>query len=107
MGPGLQCLEDLYLYLNANYDDIEAKMTTDEQKKGLATQFVTARSNYWKAINKILHDDDPQVQALVKQMNAAQATLQADVTGLAKVAKIIGDITTAVQIGTKLATLAM
>jgi hypothetical protein len=70
MGPTLQSLEDLYLFLNANYDDIAAPMD-DQQKQNLASLFVTARSNYWTAIQKILHDDDPQVEALVTQMSSA------------------------------------
>ncbi|MGD0007664.1 MAG: hypothetical protein ABSE93_03840 [Terriglobia bacterium] len=106
MGPALQALEDNYLYLNANYDQLKARYP-DSQKAGFATQFVTARSNYWTAISKILHDDDPRVQALVTEMNAAQTALEADVTALAGIATIMNDITTAVQIGTKIAALAV
>ena len=106
MGPALQCLEDLYLFLNANYDDIAGAMN-NQQKQNLASLFVTARSNYWTAIQKVLHDDDPQVEALVTQMNSAQGSLQADLQNLKNVGKVINDITTAVQIGSKIAASAM
>jgi hypothetical protein len=107
MGSGLQSLENLYMLLTVNLSALTAAFPSDPQKSQFMSLYVTARSQYWTSIGKIIHDDDPQVLGLVKQMNTQQTKLAAEVKSLANVATVLNDLTTAVQIGAKIASLAL
>jgi hypothetical protein len=50
-----------------------------------------------------MHDDDPEVQALVSKMNSAQLSLEASIQHLGEVAGVISVLAKAVEIGTELA----
>jgi hypothetical protein len=103
MNPSLEALENLYVLLRGSLSTLQAQGATPDQLDALRTQIVLARTNYWTAINSILHDDDPQVRDLTSQLNTAQLSLQATIKHLDDVAKVLDAITKAVDIGSQLA----
>ena len=106
MGEALSSLEAQYLFLTQHLADYLAACKTDAQRDQIRTQYVTARRNYWDAINKIFHDDDPKIVQAVAKMKDAQTSLEKLTKDLASIAKVITGITTAVKVGTELASLA-
>ena len=106
MGAALNSLESQYIVLTQNLAATLAACQTDDQRTAIRTQYVQARRNYWNSINQTFHDDDPAIESLVSQMNAAHDSLQKMTQDLANVAKVITTISTAVKIGTELASMA-
>lgn len=107
MNPSLQSLENQYFLLRSSLASLNAQGATPDQISQLQTQIVQSRTNYWTALNKVLHDDDPAVVDLVSQMNTAQLTLAASIENLGDVAQILDGITKAVLIGSQLAAKAL
>ena len=103
MNDALKALEDQYFTVRGSLPTLIAQGATPAQLDELRTIIVISRNNYWSAINKVLHDDDPQVASLTSQMNSQQLTLQASIDHLADVGRILDVITRAVTIGTQLA----
>jgi len=106
VSEALQSLQDLYFYLTNNLATLQAKYSQEPQKSEFMTQYVAARRNFFNSINKVFHDDDPQIVTLCAQMKQQQATLKKEVDTMNDVAKVLNAITTAVQIGAKIASLA-
>ncbi len=107
MGDALNALENQYFLINDNFGNLYAKCATDDQKAALQKQLTTARTNYWSAINKVLHDDDPEVQQLTSQMNTLALTLKATIDNEQNIVAVLGAVTQAVAVGTQLAALAI
>jgi hypothetical protein len=107
MGNALNALENQYFLINDNFGDLFARCATDPQKAELQKLLTTARTNYWSAINKVLHDDDPEVQSLTSQMNTLKLTLQATIANEQDIVAVLGAIGQAVAVGTQLAALAV
>src|ERR1700760_2277741 len=103
MGPSLQSLEDQYMLLTQHLSTILAACTTQEQRDRVMTQYVTARRNYWNSIQRIFHDDDPQIVAFVQQMNAERKRIEDATKHLNNISRVIDIITEAVNIGVALA----
>ncbi len=103
MNDALKALEDQYFTVRGSLSSLMKQGATQDELNQLRTLIVTSRNNYWMAINKVLHDDDPDVAKLTSQMNSEQLTLQASIDHLGEVAKILNVITKAVNIGTQLA----
>ena len=72
----------------------------------MGASYVEARRNYWNFINEIFHDDDLSIEQVVEQIDNAQDSLQRMTQDLANIAQVINAITTAVKIGTELASMA-
>jgi esterase/lipase len=106
MGDALSSLEAQYLFLTQHLVAILAACQTDDQRTIVRTNYVEARRNYWDAINQIFHDDDPKIEQAVAQMKDAQDSLQKMTQDLANIAKVITAISTAVKVGTELASMA-
>lgn len=106
MGDALSSLEAQYLFLTQHLAAILGACQTDDQRTIVRTNYVAARRNYWDAINQIFHDDDPQIEQVVSQMKDAQDSLQKMTLDLANIAKVITAVTTAVKVGTELASMA-
>jgi hypothetical protein len=102
VNPSIQALENLYFLLRSSLSTLQAHGATSDQLDQLRTQIVIARTNYWTAINSILHDDDPEVRTLTSQLNAAQLSLEATIKHLNDVAKVLDAITKAVDIGSQI-----
>uniref|UniRef100_A0A7V5CTJ5 Uncharacterized protein n=1 Tax=Acidobacterium capsulatum TaxID=33075 RepID=A0A7V5CTJ5_9BACT len=107
MGDALKALEEQYFLINDNYGSLFGQCATDDQKAQLQKLLTTARTNYWSAINKVLHDDDPEVQSLTSQLNTLKLTLQATIDSGQNIAAVLGAIAQAVGVGTQLAGLAI
>ena len=103
MTDALQALESQYILLTINLSDLLAACQTDSDKKAVMTLYVASRRNYFNCINRLFHDDDPDVQALVDQMKEEQSELKAAVANIGAIAGVITAITTAVQTGVALA----
>jgi predicted phage tail protein len=106
MGDALSSLEAQYLFLTQNLASVLDACQTDDQRNIVRANYVEARRNYWDAINQIFHDDDPKIEQAVAQMKDAQDSLQTMTQDLANVAKVITAITTAVRVGSELASMA-
>jgi len=106
MGDALSSLEAQYLLLTQHLADILAACKTEDQRNQVRSDYVTSRRNYWDAINKILHDDDPKIAKAVADMKDAQTSLEKLTKNLANIAKVITAITSAVKIGGELAKMA-
>jgi hypothetical protein len=107
MGDALASLEALYVFLTTNLSAFQAAFPKDPEKSAFMSQYVQARKNYWDCIDATFHDDDPQVVALVKQIKTEQTSVEKDFKTLSDLAKTLNDITTAVDVGSKLATFAV
>jgi hypothetical protein len=103
VNESLQALEDQYFYFMQTLADLTDEDAPAPVLEALRKAVVQSRTNYWKAIHKILHDDDPEVAALVEQMEAAQCAIDAAVKNLNNVAKILTAVTKAIDIGSELA----
>lgn len=102
MNPSLEALENQYFLLRESLSTLTAQGATPQQLDQLRSQIVRSRTNYWSAVNSILHDDDPEVRNLVSQLNAEQLTLTATIGHLGDIAKVLQAITKAVDIGSQI-----
>ena len=102
MNPSVEALENLYFLLRGSLSTLQENGATPVQLDDLRTQIVIARTNYWTAINKVLHTDDPTVRDLTTQLNTAQISLEATIEHLNNVAKVLDAITKAVDIGSQI-----
>jgi len=103
MGPSLQSLEDQYMLLTQQLSMLLAACPTQVERDQVMTQYVTARRNYWSSIQKVFHDDDPQVVSLVQELRTEQQKIADCINHLDNIARIIDIITQAVNVGTTLA----
>jgi len=103
MGPPLQALEDQYMLLTQNLSMILAACPTQTERDQVMRQYVTARRNYWDSIQKVFHDDDPQIVGLVQEMQTEQKKIQDATNHLNNISRVIDIITQAVSVGTTLA----
>lgn len=106
MGAARNSLEAQYIFLTQHLAATLAACQTDDQCNQIRTQYVISRRNYWSSINQVFHDDDPAIEQMVGQMKLAQDSLQKMTLDLANVARVINTITTAVKIGTEMASMA-
>jgi hypothetical protein len=102
MNPSVEALENQYFLLRSTLSTLSEQGATPGQLDQMRAQVVQSRTNYWTALNKVLHDDDPEVEQLVTQLNAEQATLKTTIAQLGNVAKVIDAVTKAVSIGSQI-----
>jgi hypothetical protein len=107
MNQALEALESQYTLLLSSKGAFLPPAVTQEQQDAFMTQLVKSRKNYWAAIATTLHDDDPQIQKLVSQLNTEQLTLSHQVSQMAKVSEVLDAITKAVEVGSTIITKAM
>ena len=79
---------------------------TDDQRTPVRASYVEAQRNYWNFINEIFHDDDPSIEQVVEQIDDAQDSLERMMQDLANIEQVINPSSTAVKIGTELASMA-
>ena len=89
MNPSVEALENQYFLLRESLSTLMAQGATTDQLAQLRTAIAKSRDNYWLATRRIMHDDDPEVQALVSKMNSAQLSLDAAIQHLGDVAKVV------------------
>jgi hypothetical protein len=103
VNPSVQALENQYFLLRESLSTLIAQGATTDQLAQLRTAIAKSRDNYWLATRRIMHDDDPEVAALVSKMNSEQLSLNAAIQHLGDVAAVVSTIAKAVEIGTQLA----
>lgn len=105
--PTFATLEAQYFYLDKNFNRLFMATTTDDQRDTLRNDYVQARENYWKARNQRFHDDDPMVADLQQKAAAAQQEITKAGAHLDDVAGVLTLITNAVNLGSRLVSLAV
>ena len=103
MNDSLAVLEKQYFFLNQSLPGLIDAGATQQEIDAMRKAIVQSRTNYWKAINHILHDDDPEVALLVSQMKTEQLNLEAGLKHLGNVSRVLQAISKAVDIGSQLA----
>lgn len=105
--PTFATLEAQYFYLDQNFNRLFMATTTDDQRDTLRNDYVQARENYWQARNRRFHDDDPMVADLQRKAAAAQRDVAKAGEELDDVAGVLTLITDAVNLGSRLVSLAV
>lgn len=103
MNTGVQALEDQYFLLRGSLATLTAAGASPDQLAQLRSAIVASRNNYWTAVGRVLHDDDPAVEALVQRMNAEENALTTELQHLDSVGKVLNRIAEAISIGSQLA----
>ena len=98
-----QALEKQYFSLRESLPDLAAKGATEEQLNTLRNAIARSRDNYNAALNGSLQDNDPEIAALTTQMNNIQVALDQEIKELGDMAKVIGVIAKAVDVGSQVA----
>lgn len=104
-------MQDAMAVLEQNYIIIQDQvnllaLSCDQaERDSLNTQLVAARSAYWSCVNKAFHDDDPKVVALTAQLKQQIQPIEDAVERMGDIAKVLDQITTAVNTAAKLAAL--
>lgn len=104
--PSLAALQEQYFYLDRNFNRLFMATKTEEERDTLRTDYVQARDNYWKARAQRFNDDDPMVDDLQQKVTAAQRDIERAGERLDDVASLLDTITTAVNLGSRLVSLA-
>lgn len=102
MSPSVSVLEDQYFLLRGSLSTLSAQGATPGQICDLKAKIVQSRTNYWTALNRTFHDDDPSVEALVSTLTTDNLTLQATIKNLGKIADILNAIDKAIEVGSDL-----
>jgi hypothetical protein len=103
---GIEQIQATYLLLDQNFDKLYGACQTDDLKAALQSAYAPARDAFNAVINKTLADSDPLVASDIAQLQQLNSAIKDSLDGLNNVASIIGDVTTAVQLASKLAPLA-
>src|SRR5579884_11657 len=104
-------MQDAMAALEQNYVTIQDQvnilaLNCDQgQRNTLNTQLVAARNAYWSCVNKAFHDDDPQVSALTANLKQQAKAIADAVENMGDIAKVLDQITTAVNTAAKLSAL--
>ena len=106
MSDALDALKDNYFYLTDNLDDLLDRCQTAAQKQQLKADYQQATLSFYQARNKVFQANDANITQAITQLKAAQTSLQKMTQELADVAGILNAISTAVRIGTELASMA-
>lgn len=104
--PSLAALQEQYFYLDRNFNRLFLATKTDDERDTLRTDYVQARENYWQARNQRFNDDDPMVQDLQQKVATAQRRIERGGQRLDDVAGLLDAITAAVNLGSRLVSLA-
>jgi hypothetical protein len=106
-GDSLKALEEQHYTLYRNRDDMEANCKDDACKRQVWDQYSTARRNHDDCINKTFNQGDQQVIDLTKECQDKTAEINKALQDLSDMTKVLQVVTAAVQVGSKLASLAI
>jgi hypothetical protein len=104
-------MQDPMAVLEQNYISIQDQVNmlslscNQAERDTLNTELVAARSAYWSCVNKAFHDDDPQVVALTAQLKQQTQAIKDAVQNMGDIAKVLDQITMAVNTAANLAAL--
>ncbi len=102
MSQSIETLENQYFLLRGSLSTLTEQGATADQLDQLRTQIAQSRTNFLTAVNKNLHDDNPEIKQLVTQLNTEETSLKTTIDHLGDVAKVIDAITKAVGIGSQI-----
>ncbi|ADV82425.1 hypothetical protein [Terriglobus saanensis] len=102
MSQSIEALENQFFLLRGSLSALTEQGATTNQLDLLRTQIAQSRTNYWTAVKKNLHDDNPEIMELVIQLNTEETSLKTTIDHLGDVAKVIDAITKAVDIGSQI-----
>lgn len=102
MSQSIEALEDQYFLLRGSLSTLTEQGATTNQLDQLRTQIAQSRTNFLTAVNKNLHNNNPEITHLVTQLNAQETSLKTTIDHLGDVAKVIDAITKAVDIGSQI-----
>ena len=100
-----EALDALEAQVEAIEDALDA-YTTQKQRDQLLPSFDQAQLNLQRALNNVFQANDAKIANLVAQMKQAQTSLEQMTKDLANFANIVNAVSTAVRIGTELASMA-
>lgn len=100
-----EALDALEAQVEAIEDALDACMT-QKQRDQLLPSFDQAQLNLQRALNNVFQANDAKIANLVAQMKQAQTSLEQMTKDLANFANIVNAVSTAVKIGTELASMA-
>ena len=102
MANALIEVQTTFLSLDSQYVMLRAACKTDRDRAALAAKYAAAQKNYQTTLNQMLKDDDAQVAALAKQLKAANAAVNHATQEMGDISKVIDDLATAIDLGSKL-----
>jgi recombinational DNA repair protein RecR len=102
MSHSVEALENQYFLLRASLSTLTERGATTIQLDQLRTQIAQSRTNFLTSVNNNLHDDNPQIAALVTQLNTEETSIRTTIDHLGEVAKVIDAITKAVDVGSQI-----
>ncbi|WP_419804340.1 hypothetical protein [Terriglobus sp.] len=102
MNPASAAVAAIYFRMQENLSDI-LEACAPEQRAAVRAQFVLARQNYNACLNQAFHANDPALDALVQQADAAAVAIENIGNQLGNYTKVIQTLTTAVSVGSKIA----
>jgi biopolymer transport protein ExbB/TolQ len=105
MSETFDVLKEQFFSLEEHFDDLLAASATEDQRTALRNAFAQSRDNFNKAANKILDDNDPQVEELRDELKDKQSEIDHSLANLKTITQVIDTITAAVDVGTKIVSL--
>jgi hypothetical protein len=101
-----EALKEQYFTLDTSFNELLAACQDDDQRNLLRRDYVTARSNFLTARNRIFDDNDPMVSSLITEMAESQGKIEAALSGLQDIVTTLQIITAGVRLGSSLVSLA-
>lgn len=105
-GTALDAVHDTYRLLDDHFDDVYGACQTDAQRAELRALHASARDAYWKAVADGLHDNNQIVQDIRRDLAAATARIEQQLTTLQDVTAVLQAMTEAVRLSGALVGLA-
>jgi hypothetical protein len=106
MNHALDTLQANYFFLTDNLDDLLDRCENDQQRADLMSSYRKAKLSFYTARNQAFAAGDANLANAVADMKTAQASLEQMTKELADIARVITAVSTAVRIGTEVASMA-
>jgi hypothetical protein len=106
MADLLSDISSVYTVYQTSFGQIYGACTTDQQRTTVLSQYTAARDTYWAAVAKTLSDNNPVVQAVDTQLQAANAQVAQALNNLTNIVGFISAAAGAIQLAASLVTLA-
>src|SRR5947207_5277783 len=97
----LRALEEQYLFLDTNFNDLFGRCVTDDERDQLRREYVAARDTYWEARHRVFVTNDPLLPKLLVEFSAAQQEVERAAKEAQTAAQVLSAIGTAVGIAGK------
>lgn len=105
MASALDDVQATFLSLDSQYNMLLAACQTEAQRNALKAQYSTAQQNYQATLNAELAANDQQIAELRSELQTANTQVVKATEQMGNISKAIDEITTAVNLGTKIVAL--